>query len=163
MEDLLQRDLQFVLLGAGDKRYEDYFRSVAERNRGKVGVKIAFEDALAHKIEAGADMFLMPSHYEPGGLNQLYSLKYGTIPIVRATGGLKDSVDEFNCVAQTGNGFTFEEYEDSAMLAAIDRALATFGNRNEWAAVMKNAMAADHSWSLSARTYLSLYQRLMGA
>ena len=162
MEELLQKDLQFVLLGTGDKRYEDCFRSVAERNRGKVGVKIAFEDALAHKIEAGADMFLMPSHYEPGGLNQLYSLKYGTIPIVRATGGLKDSVDEFDCVAQTGNGFTFEEYEDSAMLAAVDRALATFRNPNDWAALMKNAMGADHSWSRSARNYLSLYQRLVG-
>jgi len=162
MEDLLRRNLQFVLLGTGDGRYEDYFRSVADRNPGKVGVKIAFEDALAHKIEAGADMFLMPSHYEPGGLNQLYSLRYGTIPIVRATGGLKDSVEEFNCVTETGNGFAFEVYKDSAMLAAVDRALAAFRNRNEWAAVMKNAMRADHSWSRSARNYLDLYERLMG-
>jgi 1,4-alpha-glucan branching enzyme len=162
MEELLQRDLQFVLLGKGDRRYEDNFRSVAERNRGKVGVKIAFEDALAHKIEGGADMFLMPSRYEPSGLNQLYSLKYGTIPIVRATGGLKDSVEEFDPVTERGNGFVFQAYNDSEMLAAVDRAVVTFRNRNQWATLMKNAMGADYSWDRSARGYLSLYERLMG-
>jgi len=162
MEEFLQRDLQFVLLGTGDRRYEDNFRSVAERNRGKVGVKIAFEDALAHKIEAGADMFLMPSRYEPSGLNQLYSLKYGTIPIVRATGGLKDTVEEFNPVTERGNGFVFQQYKDSAMLAAVDRALLTFRNQKQWVTLMKNAMRADYSWDRSARGYLSLYERLMG-
>ena len=162
MEELLRRDLQFVLLGTGDRRYEDNLRSVAKRNRGKVGVKIAFEDALAHKIEGGADMFLMPSRYEPSGLNQLYSLKYGTIPIVRATGGLKDSVEEFDPVTQRGNGFVFQAYSDSAMLAVVDRALVTFRNPNQWATLMKNAMRADYSWGRSARGYLSLYERLMG-
>ncbi|MGB9457324.1 MAG: glycogen synthase GlgA [Bryobacteraceae bacterium] len=162
-EDLLQRDLQFVLLGTGESRWEDYFRSVAARKPGKVGVKIAFEDELAHKIEAGADMFLMPSRYEPGGLNQLYSLKYGTIPVVRATGGLKDSIEEFDPAAGTGNGFVFDAYDVSELLAALDRALATFRHRLRWAALMRSAMAADYSWGRSARGYLALYERLLGA
>ncbi|MGA8578447.1 MAG: glycogen synthase GlgA, partial [Bryobacteraceae bacterium] len=162
-QDLFQRDLQFVLLGTGESRCEKYFRSVAVRNPGKVGVKIAFEDALAHKIEAGADMFLMPSRYEPSGLNQLYSLKYGTIPVVRATGGLKDSIEEFDPVAGTGNGFVFDAYDVSELLAAVDRALAAFRDKRRWAALMRNAMAADYSWGRSARGYLALYERLLGA
>jgi starch synthase len=123
-----------------------------------VGVRIAFDEALAHEIEAGADMFLMPSRYEPGGLNQLYSLKYGTIPIVRATGGLKDSVDEFDPVSGSGNGFTFQAYDVTSLLDAVDRALAAFHEKRHWTTLMANAMAADHSWSRSAREYLRLYE-----
>lgn len=157
-DTLLQRNLQFVLLGTGDKSYEDYFRAAAKRYPGKVGVRIAHEESLAHKIIAGADMFLMPSHYEPGGLTQLYSLKYGTIPIVRITGGLKDTIEEFDPGTGKGTGFCFEPYDASALLTALSRACAVFSNKLWWTALMKNAMAADYSWSRSARQYLALYQ-----
>jgi starch synthase len=153
-EELLRRDLQFVLLGAGDRRFEDFFR-------GKAAVRIAFDEVLAHKIEAGADAFLMPSRYEPAGLNQLYSLRYGTIPIVRATGGLKDSVVDFDPETGTGNGFVFTAYEGGALLAAVDRALAAYRQPDQWARLIRNAMTADYSWSRSAGDYLRLYRRLM--
>lgn len=162
LDELFQRDLQLVLLGSGDKRYQDLFSSAAKRYSRKMGVRIAFEEALAHKIEAGADMFLMASRYEPSGLNQLYSLKYGTIPIVRATGGLKDSVEEFDPGAGKGNGFTFQSYDGTALLDAVDRALAAFQKKDYWATLMRNAITADHSWSRSAREYLRLYKRLLG-
>jgi len=160
-EELLQRDLQFVLLGAGDGRYQEFFRSVGDRYPRKTATRIGFDEVLAHRIEAGADMFLMPSRYEPSGLNQLYSLRYGTIPIVRATGGLKDSVTDFDPSTGSGSGFTFTEYDGTALLAAVDRALAVFRQKDRWAGLMANAMAADYSWGRSAGEYLSLYQRLM--
>jgi starch synthase len=106
-------------------------------------------------------MFLMPSRYEPCGLNQLYSLKYGTVPIVRATGGLKDSVQEFDGASETGTGFLFEEYKGSALLGAVDRALAVFRQKAEWAKLIRNAMAADYSWNHSAAEYLQLYRELV--
>jgi len=160
---LMQKDLQLVLLGSGDQRYQDFLSSAAARHPAKLGVRIAFEESLAHAIEAGADMFLMPSRYEPSGLNQLYSLKYGTIPVVRATGGLKDSVGEFDVVAGTGNGFAFRSYDSAALLDAVDRALAVYHRKDLWAALMGNAMAADYSWGRSAREYLRLYERLTGS
>jgi starch synthase len=159
-DKLLERGLQFVLLGTGDAGLQDYFRVAAARHPGRVGVRIAFDEEVAHKIEAGADMFLMPSRYEPAGLNQLYSLKYGTIPIVRATGGLKDSVAEFDPATGAGTGFLFAQYDGVALLAAVDRALGLFGQRDLWASLMKNAMAADFSWNRSAREYLRLYRAL---
>ncbi len=160
--ELLRRDLQLVVLGVGDKAYEDYLQSLAERNPARVGVRIAFDEGLAHKIEAGADVFLMPSRYEPSGLNQIYSLKYGTIPLVRAVGGLRDTVEEFDPAAGTGNGFVFEPYDSSSLLAAVDRAMSVFRDRNRWEALMRNAMAADFSWRRSAGQYLDLYKRLLG-
>jgi 1,4-alpha-glucan branching enzyme len=162
MDQLLRKDLQLVLLGSGDRRYQDWFSSAAARYADKLGIRIAFEEGLAHKIEAGADMFLMPSRYEPSGLNQLYSLKYGTIPIVRATGGLKDSIQEFDPLDGTGNGFTFQPYDSDSLLDAVDRALAAYRQEDSWAKLMRNAMAADHSWSRSAREYLGLYEGLLG-
>ncbi len=161
LDDLLRRDLQFVLLGTGDQRFEEFFRSIGDRYRGKAAARIAFDEPLAHKIEAGADVFLMPSRYEPAGLNQLYSLRYGTIPIVRATGGLKDSVTDFDPAAGTGNGFVFEAYERAALLAAVDRALGTFRQKDLWARLIDNAMSADYSWSRSAGEYLDLYRRVI--
>ena len=162
IEQLLQRDLQFVLLGTGDPHYEKFFRGIAERFRERARVQIGFNDALAHRIEAGADVFLMPSHFEPSGLNQLYSLKYGTIPIVRATGGLKDSVDDFDYRrARSGNGFVFEPYDAAALLAAVDRALALFQKKAQWARLMRNAMACDYSWDQSAGAYDELYRKLL--
>jgi 1,4-alpha-glucan branching enzyme len=158
LEKMLDKGLQLVVLGTGDRRYEDLIRAVAEQYPEQLGVRIAFDDTLAHQIEAGADMFLMPSRYEPCGLNQLYSMKYGTVPIVRATGGLKDSVAEFDPADGSGTGFVFEAYEGSALLAAVDRALAAFDCPRYWAALMKNAMSADYSWDHSARAYESVYR-----
>jgi 1,4-alpha-glucan branching enzyme len=158
---LLERDVQFVLLGTGDPHYETFFREAGQRFRERARVHIGFNEALAHRIEAGADVFLMPSRYEPSGLNQLYSLKYATIPIVRGTGGLKDSVSEFDYRrARKGNGFVFEPYDGGALLAAVDRALALFQKKPHWSRIMRNAMACNHSWDNSAARYAEIYRRL---
>ena len=161
LERLMQKNLQLVLLGAGDRPYQEFFESAARNHRDKLGARIEFEEPLAHKIEAGADLFLMPSRYEPSGLNQLYSMKYGTIPVVRATGGLKDSVEEFDTVAGTGVGFVFQRYDAGALLDAVDRALGLFQRKDEWKKLMKNAMTADFSWNRSAREYVQLYEKLL--
>jgi 1,4-alpha-glucan branching enzyme len=156
VEEIMQRDLQFVLIGSGDHHYQEFFGNLAGRYAGKLSAKIAFDERLAHQLEAGADMFLMPSQYEPSGLNQLYSLKYGTIPIVRATGGLKDSVREFD--GSAGTGFVFEDYKVSALLAAIDRALAVYRRKDRWRKLIQNAMAADFSWTHSAQEYVRVFR-----
>lgn len=161
LDDLLARHLQLVLVGKGDRHYEGLVETAARRHRKNFAVRIAFDDRLAHQVEAGADLFLMPSHYEPCGLNQLYSLKYGAIPIVRATGGLKDSVQEFDPETGAGTGFLFEAYEGAALLATVDRALAVFSRWPEWRTLMQNAMAADYSWAHSAQVYLRLYESLV--
>ncbi len=162
IEQVLARDVQFVLLGTGDPHYERFFRNTAERFRERARVQIGFNETLAHRIEAGADVFLMPSQYEPSGLNQLYSLKYGTIPIVRATGGLKDSVQDFNYQgSRNGNGFVFEPYDAAVLLATIDRALSEFRKKPHWSRLMKNAMACDYSWDRSAAAYVNLYRNLL--
>jgi starch synthase len=158
-DELLRRELQFAVLGTGEKRYESFFKQAANRYPGKVAVKIGFDEALAHRIEAGADLFLMPSLYEPCGLNQIYSLKYGTIPIVRATGGLRDTVRDYTR-ASNGTGFVFGPYEPSALLQAVDRALELFSKKEEWRSLIKRAMREDFSWNQSAKAYLDLYQKL---
>jgi starch synthase len=157
---LLAQDLQFVLLGSGDRYYQEFFAGLPATYPGRAGVRIGFDEVLAHRIEAGADMFLMPSRYEPSGLNQIYSLKYGTIPIVRATGGLRDSVGEFDAATESGTGFLFGDYNASALLAAIDKALTLFSQKPCWSALMRNTMAADFSWDRSARAYLEVYNTL---
>jgi len=162
MDDLLFRDIQFVLLGTGDKRHEQIFGEMPERYPGKAGVRIAFDEALSHKVIAGCDLLLMPSRYEPSGLTQMYSLRYGTIPIVRATGGLSDTVNEFDSEAERGNGFLFGPYEVPALLQALDRALNLLRQKKEWSTIMKNAMVADFSWARSARLYADLYRGLAG-
>jgi starch synthase len=131
-----------------------------ERYPGRTAVQIDFDESLAHKIIAGSDLLLMPSRYEPGGLTQLYSLRYGTIPIVRATGGLRDTINEFDSKTGKGNGFLFVPYEVPALLLALDRALNLLRQKKEWSTIMKNAMAADFSWARSARLYADLYQEL---
>jgi len=161
MDELLSRDLQFVLLGTGDRRYEEFFSTAPAIYPGKVGVKITFDESLAHRVVAGSDLFLMPSRYEPSGLTQLYSLKYGTIPVVRATGGLKDSIEEFDPKTGRENGVVFGPYEAGDLLEAVDRALALFCRKEVWATLMKNAMAADFSWDRSARAYLDLYRKIV--
>jgi starch synthase len=160
-EALMERDLQLVVLGSGEPRYEQFFRDVALRYPSRVAVRIGFDEVLAHQIEAGADLFLMPSHYEPCGLNQMFSLKYGTIPIVRAVGGLKDSVQDYQAEAQTGTGFVFNSYTAQALLDAIDRGLAAFRDEPAWTAIRRRAMAMDFSWERSAKLYGKLYQQLL--
>jgi starch synthase len=159
-DKLLARDLQIVLLGSGEAKYERAFKELAFSYPQKVSVRFGFDEALAHRIEAGADLFLMPSRYEPCGLNQMYSLKYGTIPIVRATGGLKDTVKDYGPKSRSGNGFVFEPYEPAALLGALDRGLQHFAQQKAWAALVKKAMAADYSWNRSALDYAALYRRL---
>ena len=157
---LMERDVQIVMLGAGEPRFENFFQAASSRYPGRVAVEIGFNEPLAHHIEAGADIFLMPSHYEPCGLNQMFSLKYGTIPVVRAVGGLKDTVEDYDPENQTGTGFVFQEYEGKALLAAIDRGLAVFRDKQAWTALRRRAMAMDYSWDRSAKLYSNLYRQL---
>jgi starch synthase len=160
-ESLMQRDVQVVLLGKGETSYEQFFRAAVTRYAGRLGVRIDFDEPLAHQIEAGADIFLMPSLYEPCGLNQMFSLKYGTIPIVRAVGGLKDTVQQCDTEAETGTGFLFEPYEGEALLRAIDRSLQVFQDKKAWAALRRRAMTMDFSWERSAKRYANLYRQLL--
>lgn len=155
-EEIMAEDLCLAALGTGDPRYEDLFRSLAEAHPDRVGVRIAYDNRLAHKIEAGADMFLMPSHYEPCGLNQIYSLRYGAVPVVRATGGLDDTIED------GVTGFKFEEYTGVAMLEALRAALAAYRHPERWTAMMKAGMQRDFSWNASAGEYSALFRRLAG-
>src|SRR5277367_3221701 len=131
---------------------------MAEKYPGRVGVKIGYDNALAHKIEAGADIFLMPSRYEPCGLNQIYSLRYGTVPIVRATGGLDDTIENFDPKTGHGTGFKFEEYSGRALLDCVRAALKTYQDHKTWQAIQTNGMAKDFSWKPSAAAYVKLYE-----
>ena len=158
MPELMTRDLLLVVLGTGEAYYEGLFRSLAESYPGRVAVKVAYDDTMAHKIEAGADMFLMPSRYEPCGLSQIYSLKYGTVPVVHATGGLDDTIEEWDAAAQTGTGFKFYPYEPQEFMAALDRAFATFADKAAWQALQRNGMVKDYSWREPAGEYLRLYE-----
>ena len=156
--ELLQQDLVLVVLGAGEAKYERLLRDLARRHAGKMAVKVAYDNTLAHKIEAGADMFLMPSRYEPCGLNQLYSLRYGTVPVVRATGGLADTVEPFDSQTGAGTGFTFEAYSAPALLEAVRQALAVYGDPETWRMLQSSGMAKDFSWQASALQYARLYE-----
>jgi starch synthase len=131
-----------------------------ERYPRQTAVQIGFDESLAHKIIAGADLLLMPSRYEPSGLTQIYGLRYGTIPIARATGGLRDTISEFDSKTEKGDGFLFVPYEVPELLHALDQALNLLRQKKEWSMIMKNAMAADFSWARSARLYADLYQGL---
>ncbi len=156
-------DLQWVVLGTGDPTYEREFRELAERFPDKVAARLAFSDELAHRIEAGADMFLMPSRYEPCGLNQLYSLKYGTVPVVRATGGLADTVvdvDERTLADRTASGFQFHEDDPQALSETLGRACDVYRRPELWNQLIDTGMRQDWSWARSARQYLSLYERI---
>jgi len=156
--ELMREDLSLVVLGTGDRRYEDLFRALASSYPARVGVKIGYDNALAHKVEAGADMFLMPSRYEPCGLNQIYSLKYGTVPIVRATGGLDDTIEPFDLQTGTGTGFKFTEYTGSALLYAVKQAWQHHVDDRIWKRIQLNGMAKDFSWKNPAGEYANLYE-----
>jgi starch synthase len=156
--ELMHEDLVITVVGTGDRKYEELFGALAAAYPGRVGLKIAYDNNLAHKIEAGADMFLMPSRYEPCGLNQMYSLKYGTVPIVRATGGLDDSVEPFDLEHGTGTGFKFTEYSGEALLYAVRQALHHYMDERIWKRIQLNGMAKDFSWNQPGREYAKLYQ-----
>jgi len=156
--ELMKEDLVLVVLGTGDRKYEKLFTALAAAYPGRVGLKIAYDNTLAHKVEAGADMFLMPSRYEPSGLNQMYSLKYGTVPIVRATGGLDDSITPFDVEHGTGTGFKFSEYSGVALLYAVRQALHHYMDEGIWKRIQLNGMAKDFSWKGSAKEYAKLYE-----
>ncbi|MBI4550658.1 MAG: glycosyltransferase, partial [Candidatus Latescibacteria bacterium] len=157
--ELMRLDLQLVILGTGMKEYHDLLAQAAAKHPEKVGVKLAFDNRIAHLIEAGADMFLMPSRYEPCGLNQLYSLRYGTLPVVRETGGLADTIQDDDPATHQGTGFRFKEYTPEALLGAVRRALDAYHNPPVWQAMMRRAMTADFSWGSSAKKYAALYEK----
>jgi starch synthase len=159
MDRLVQEDMVMVILGNGEEYYERLLVEMASRHPNKVRVQVKFDNVMAHKIEAGADIFLMPSRYEPGGLNQIYSLKYGTVPVVRATGGLEDTIDEQPFGG--GNGFKFWGYSPSALMDALHRALDTFRNKDEWTRMMRRGMMQDFSWDKSAHEYVRVYERVI--
>jgi starch synthase len=161
LEELFTLDVGFVLLGTGEQKYHDLFQQIARKYPQKAGIRIAYDDRLAHKIEAGADFFLMPSKYEPCGLNQIYSLKYGTIPIVRATGGLDDTIVNYDPATGTGNGFKFSRYDAKEFLNQIKAAISLFSQPKHWKRLLQNAMTADFSWQKSAEAYLQLYRKAL--
>jgi starch synthase len=160
LDEIFKAGVNLIILGTGEEVYQKTLRLVQKKRRQRFGLRIAFDEALAHKIYAGSDMFLIPSRYEPCGLTQMYSLRYGTIPVVRATGGLDDTILEFDPESLTGNGFKFVEHEETALIDAIRRAVAVYRDKEKWQVLIKNAMACDFSWDKSAAEYLSLYKRI---
>ena len=154
-----EHDVQFVLLGTGDAEYESFFREMQQRYPGRFCAYIGFVPALSRKIYGGADLFLMPSKSEPCGLAQMIALRYGTVPVVRATGGLKDSV--FDADGENGNGYRFDTYNADDLYGSLCRALACYGDRPRWDALVQRAMASDNSWNNSAGAYMRLYRKML--
>ena len=161
LPELMRRELQLVLLGSGRRDWEEAFARAALEHPTRLAVRIGFDEGLAHRIEAGADIFLMPSRFEPCGLNQLYSLRYGTVPVVRRVGGLADTVQDFDGWKQ-GTGFVFDDYDPRAMLAGLRRAKEAFRDKRAWNAMLRRGMALDFSWARSAAQYEALYDALLG-
>jgi starch synthase len=158
---ILDTGAYFVLLGSGGESYEDYFQHVRDSRPQQVGVYFGYNTELAHKIEAGADIFLMPSAYEPCGLNQMYSLKYGTIPIVRGVGGLDDTIENFERTTRRGNGYKFYEYSAERLLEKFYESLLVFYDKDMWQVLQRNGMSADLSWEHSAHEYMDAYRRII--
>ncbi len=163
MDRLAREEIIIVALGTGDKEYEEMFLRMQKQFPQKIAVKIAYDNAIAHKIEAGADMFLMPSKYEPCGLNQIYSLKYGTVPIVRATGGLDDTIEPWDARSGKGTGFKFTEYNGESLLLTIKQALQAYRDQGSWQVLMRNGMNKDFSWNFSAKEYVRIYEKVRQA
>ncbi len=161
IEEILSKDLQLVVLGIGDGRYENMFKHYAYHYPHKLSANITFDDDIAQKIYSGSDIFLMPSLFEPCGLGQLYAMRYGTVPVVRNTGGLADTVQHFDNATLTGNGFVFNDYLASGMMWALNEALRTFHNQDEWHSLVENCMDCDFSWDASAKKYKALYEKLI--
>lgn len=161
-EDLMKLNVHVVLLGAGDKKYHRFFEQAFGQYMDKFSCYLGFDDQLAHLIEAGSDMFLMPSSYEPCGLNQMYSLVYGTVPIVRETGGLADTVENYDPKEQTGNGFVFKKFDKESMLKAIQQAADLYhSDQKAWNKIMKNGMKSNFSWLNSSKKYVDLYKKVI--
>jgi len=156
--DILNAGAYVISLGSGEKRYEDFWQSLRGYAPRQVGVYRGYSEPLAHLIEAGADIFMMPSKFEPCGLNQMYSLRYGTVPIVRAVGGLDDTVQNWDAVNRTGNGFKFGPYRADRFLEKIYEALYAYGDRSAWRQIQHNGMVEDNSWENAARKYIELYE-----
>ncbi len=158
-EEIVKEDVRIVALGTGMPEYEKFFRQLAADHPKQVGVRIAYDNTLAHKIEAGSDLFLMPSRYEPCGLNQIYSLRYGTLPLVRSTGGLEDTVEPYDPKTGRGTGFKFKVYKAEALIACLREAVRVWGDRKAWRGLQAEAMARDFSWRASAGQYAVLYDK----
>jgi starch synthase len=159
-DELPELNAAFAVLGTGEARYEDQWRHLSLRHPDRIGVRVGFDEELAHLIEGGADLFLMPSRFEPCGLNQMYSLRYGTVPVVRFVGGLADTVSDYTPGRAQSNGFVFREYTPDALLAALNRALTLFKDKREWRALQLAGMKPDYSWDRSAREYVKIYERV---
>jgi starch synthase len=157
-DKLLEEKLIIMALGSGDAKHERKLRDLARRFPARMVVKVAYDNTLAHKVEAGSDIFLMPSRYEPCGLNQIYSLRYGTVPVVRATGGLDDTIQQYDARTGHGTGFKFQDYSGQAFLKAVKEALAVYPDKTAWRRLQMNGMAMDYSWNASAAEYSRLYQ-----
>jgi starch synthase len=161
LDDVLKRDVSFALLGTGDRKIEQSLSEIVSRHPGRAAMRFSYQESLSHLVIAGADIFLMPSKYEPCGLTQIYSMCYGTIPVVRATGGLADTVQEFDAGSGKGTGFTFTAYEAGPFRDAIDRALDSWENAALWKTIMRNGMSADFSWTRSAHLYIEAFEKLI--
>ncbi|MFF2015124.1 glycogen synthase GlgA [Paenibacillus sp. NPDC058177] len=163
LDELLYNDeFQFVVLGTGDESYERWFREAAWRYPDKVSSQITFSEGLSRKIYAASDLFLMPSKFEPCGISQLLALRYGSIPVVRETGGLNDTVHSYNEVTGEGNGFTFKDYNAHDMMHTLRRGISTYNQPEHWKRITKNAFAGDYSWNVSAQQYIDIYKRITG-
>ncbi len=158
--EIALEEMVLLVLGSGEAHYETLFLKLTEKFPGRISARVQYDNVLAHKIEAGSDIFLMPSRYEPCGLNQIYSLKYGTPPVVRATGGLDDTVEEWNPETRAGTGFKFSGNNPLDLLAALRRALAAFQDKKSWRALMKNGMAQNYSWAEPAKEYVAVYEEV---
>jgi len=157
-DEIISQGARLVVLGTGQQEYHEFLEKMSGRHPGDVAAHLKFDNQLAHWIEAGSDMFLMPSRYEPCGLNQLYSLRYGTVPVVRATGGLADTVEDYDRAAGTGVGFVFSDYTSEAMLSAVKRALEEYSRTDAWSGIVRRGMELNFSWSVSAGKYATLYE-----
>jgi starch synthase len=156
--EVIDAGAYIISLGSGEKRYEDFWQSLRDYAPRQVGVYRGYNESLAHKIEAGADMFMMPSKFEPCGLNQMYSLRYGTVPIVRAVGGLDDTVQNFDVINGVGNGFKFGPYQADRFLERIYEALFAYADADVWRKIQRNGMTVDNSWENAAKKYVELYE-----
>jgi starch synthase len=165
INDLMNLDVRWIVLGSGEKKYEDMFYYLAGKYRDRIAVYIGYNNELAHLIEAGADIFLMPSKFEPCGLNQIYSMKYGTVPVVRKTGGLADTVLDWNEYLsqgkEIGTGYSFLAYNGHALLHSVQRAIHDYYLKDVWRKIQINGMSKDYSWRRSAEKYVDLYKKAL--
>src|SRR4030067_1546969 len=162
LEELVSLGINLIFLGKGDESFQTAFSDAARKYKGRVSVTISFDDSLAHKIYAGSDFFLIPSKYEPCGLGQLISMRYGSIPIGSKTGGIADTIEDYNPLISKGTGFLFSDYTSSAMQDAIKRALCVYTDRDKLKKMILSAMNMDFSWKSSAERYIELYKHAMG-